>query len=74
MILVYVVIWSSAVLLGLSAVWALIWAIRNGQFQALRQGATSIFDEEEPPGIPTDTFPSSRRSAVRPTVNQRGKA
>lgn len=57
MTLVYVVIWSSAVILGLSAAWALVWAIRTGQFQGLRQGAMSIFDDEEPVGKSTDHFP-----------------
>lgn len=67
MTLVYVVIWSSAVLLALSAVWALVWAIRTGQFQSLQQGAASIFDEDEPIGVPTDAFPgqgSKRRRAL----------
>jgi cbb3-type cytochrome oxidase maturation protein len=59
-IVVYAVIWSSAVILGLSAVWGLVWAIRNGQFQGLRQGAESIFDEDEPVGMPTDAFPGRR--------------
>lgn len=66
MLAVYVVIWSSAVLLGLSAVWALVWAIRTGQFHGLKHGAASIFDEEEPVGRPTDGFPGETRPALVP--------
>jgi cbb3-type cytochrome oxidase maturation protein len=65
-IVVYVVIWSSAVILGLTAVWALVWAIRTGQFHGLRQGAESIFDAAEPIGVPTDAFPQAR-----PSTNKR---
>ncbi len=43
--------------LGLSAIAALIWAIRTNQFQNFQQGAQSIFDEEEPIGEMTDRFP-----------------
>ncbi|MCC6265771.1 MAG: cbb3-type cytochrome oxidase assembly protein CcoS [Bryobacterales bacterium] len=64
MLVVYVVIWSSAVLLGLSAVWGLVWAIRTGQFHGLREGAESIFDDGEPVGTPTDFFPGASRSAA----------
>jgi len=60
MTLVYVVIWSSALILGVSAVWALVWAIRSGQFDDLRQGALSIFDDDEPVGKPTDRFPGGK--------------
>ncbi|MCC7341733.1 MAG: cbb3-type cytochrome oxidase assembly protein CcoS [Bryobacterales bacterium] len=56
-------IWSSAVLLGLSAVWGLVWAIRTGQFHGLREGAESIFDDGEPVGTPTDFFPGATPSA-----------
>lgn len=63
MLVVYVVIWSSAVILGLSAVWGLVWAIRNGQFHGLKEGAESIFDDGEPVGVPTDFFPGAAPSA-----------
>jgi nitrogen fixation-related uncharacterized protein len=39
---------------------ALHWAHKNGQFSNLDQGATSIFDEDEPLGQVTDQFPVSR--------------
>ncbi len=63
MLVVYVVIWGSAVLLGISAVWGLVWAIRTGQFHGLREGAESIFDDDEPVGTPTDFFPGAAPSA-----------
>ena len=62
MFLVYFVIWATAILLAISAVWALVWAIRTGQFQDLHQGATVIFDEDEPVGKVTDLFPSNDNS------------
>ena len=62
MLVVYVVIWSSAVILGISAVWGLVWAIRTGQFHGLREGAESIFDDDEPVGMQTDFFPGAAPS------------
>jgi len=40
-----------------SAVYALSWAVKTGQFNRLEQDARSIFDEEEPVGQVTDAFP-----------------
>ena len=77
MLVVSVVIWCSAVLLGLSAVWALVWAIRTGQFHGLRQGAEIIFDDQEPVGMPTDSFPGAPDSAsvgLRSKVQTEDKA
>lgn len=45
-----------AILFGATAIWALAWAIRTGQFSDFGQGAASIFDEEEPVGRPTDAI------------------
>lgn len=59
--LVYLLIWGSTLVFGGSAVWALVWAIRNGQMSNLQAGAESIFDEEEPVGKQTDTFPGARK-------------
>ena len=64
MLVVYVVIWSSAILLGLSAVGALVWAIHTNQFHGLKEGAASIFDEEEPIGQPTDGFPERHKQTA----------
>jgi nitrogen fixation-related uncharacterized protein len=46
------------VVFGASAVWALVWAIRNGEMHDFRAGARSIFDADEPVGRPTDSFPN----------------
>jgi cbb3-type cytochrome oxidase maturation protein len=59
--LVYLLIWGSTLVFGGSAVWALVWAIRNGQMSNLKAGAESIFDEEEPVGRPTDAFPGAHK-------------
>jgi nitrogen fixation-related uncharacterized protein len=55
--LAYLLIWGSTVVFGASAVWALVWAIRNGEMRDLSAGALSIFDSDEPAGRPTDAFP-----------------
>lgn len=54
---VHLLIWFFMVLLGASAVLALVWAVRSGQLARFQAGATSIFDEDEPIGCPTDAFP-----------------
>ena len=40
---------------------ALHWAHKNGQFSNLDNGASSIFDDDEPMGEVTDQFPVKRR-------------
>jgi cbb3-type cytochrome oxidase maturation protein len=57
--IVHLLIWGSMLIFGSSAVWALVWAIRNGQMSDLKAGAESIFDEEEPVGKATDAFPGA---------------
>ena len=57
MTLVYGLIWGSWVLFGVVTIWALGWAVRTGQFNQLDHGASTLFDEEEPIGRMTDTFP-----------------
>jgi len=57
--LIYLMIWGFALLCGLTAVYGLTWAIQNGQMRRFGEGATSIFDEEEPIGEMTDRFPGS---------------
>lgn len=54
---VYVLLWGSWALFGVSAVWALVWAIRNGHFRQPSAAARSIFDDDEPMGVMTDSFP-----------------
>lgn len=57
MALVYILIWGSIGVAGLTAVGALVWAVRSGQLQSFAAGATSIFDDDEPIGEMTDRFP-----------------
>ncbi|MDR2981476.1 MAG: cbb3-type cytochrome oxidase assembly protein CcoS [Puniceicoccales bacterium] len=40
-----------------SAIYAFAWAKKAKQFENLEQGARSIFNEEEPEGEVTDSFP-----------------
>jgi nitrogen fixation-related uncharacterized protein len=50
--------------------WALHWAWKNGQLSNMEQGASSIFDEDEPQGEITDRFPvrrKRRKSRGQPT-------
>jgi nitrogen fixation-related uncharacterized protein len=56
--LIYALIWGSWVVFGIVTVWALAWAVRSGQFQqSLSEGDEVIFDDDEPVGEMTDTFP-----------------
>jgi nitrogen fixation-related uncharacterized protein len=55
--IVYLLIWGSMLVFGSSAVCALVWAVRNGEFRNFKAGAESIFDAGEPVGRPTDCFP-----------------
>jgi hypothetical protein len=53
----YVLIVSGFVFLTSTALLALNWAIRRGEFRNLSKAALLIFDEEEPVGKMTDFFP-----------------
>ncbi|MFO7724112.1 MAG: hypothetical protein R6V45_01070 [Oceanipulchritudo sp.] len=63
--------WSAYILVGflfaglffLGASAALYWAHKHGQLSNLEKGATSIFDEDEPMGEVTDSFPEKKRKA-----------
>ena len=57
MFYVFVFIWGFALVAGITMVWLLAWAIRQGEFKNLRSGARSIFSEDEPVGMVTDHFP-----------------
>ncbi len=59
----FVVLIAAAIMA--SAVYALKWAIRTGQFRDIEKGATEIFDDEEPIGRPTDSFPTKPRRGGR---------
>lgn len=54
---VYWLIWTVVIAFAATAVGGLVWAIHNGQMERFRAGARSIFDDEEPVGVPTDGFP-----------------
>lgn len=56
----YFALWGLAAVLGATAIAALVWAIRRGEFDNLRDAALSIFDEDEPLGTVTDRFPGRR--------------
>ncbi len=46
--------------LGGSALFAIYWAAKTGQFSNVSEGAATIFDEDEPVGTPTDRFPAKK--------------
>lgn len=52
--MIYATVLGSVLLFGGAAVWALAWAVRDGQFDDFHAGARSIFDADEPVGQPTD--------------------
>lgn len=54
MSLSYLAVWALMLAFAASAIYGLVWAIHRGQLQGFRAGARSIFDEEEPVGVPTD--------------------
>jgi len=43
-----------------AALAAFYYAARNGQLKNLEEGSKIIFDEQEPIGQPTDSFPGSK--------------
>jgi nitrogen fixation-related uncharacterized protein len=66
MTLAYLVIFASFVLFAVSVVFALGWAMSHGQMQDFQQGATAIFDPDEPLGTRTDSFPGSATNGEPP--------
>ena len=56
---IFVVLMAAAVMA--SAVYALYWAVKTGQFQQFEKGAKEVFTDEEPLGRPTDFFPKKRK-------------
>ena len=61
MILVWILFVSSVVILPTTALLALRWALRQGEFKDLNKTALSIFDDDEPVGRMTDHFPGAAR-------------
>jgi len=69
MSLSYLAVWALMLVFAASAIYGLVWAIQRGQLQGFRAGARSIFDEEEPVGVPTDAparGPGQRASEASP--------
>ncbi|MGD8346981.1 MAG: cbb3-type cytochrome oxidase assembly protein CcoS [Lysobacterales bacterium] len=62
MSMLYVLIPLAIILLAF-AVWALVWAIRTGQFDDLESHGWSVVldDDQKPPGDPDDTSPLQDR-------------
>ncbi|MFA7232953.1 MAG: hypothetical protein WC076_02460 [Terrimicrobiaceae bacterium] len=48
------------VFLSGSALLAFCWAVRDGQLRRLKEAPRTIFDDDEPVGVPTDRFPSRK--------------
>lgn len=44
-----------------SGIAALVWAAKSGHFRNFEEQARSIFTEEEPEGIRTDSFPKNKK-------------
>ena len=70
MTLIYIFIFGSVLVFGITAVAGFVWALRTGQMRNFSAGATSIFDDEEPVGIMTDTFPGAGTPVDRNTQQE----
>jgi nitrogen fixation-related uncharacterized protein len=57
MTIVWLLFICSVIVLPATALWALRWAVRNGEFRDMSRIALTIFDEDEPIGRQTDFFP-----------------
>jgi hypothetical protein len=71
--LYYAILASSFVLLTGSALLALRWALRTGQLRNSKKTALIIFDNDEPVGQMTDSFPDkgSPRAPVAKAAESR---
>jgi|GEM_PF-975038 nitrogen fixation-related uncharacterized protein len=56
MSITYLAVWALMLVFAASAIYGLVWAIQHGQLGQFRAGARSIFDDEEPVGVPTDAL------------------
>jgi nitrogen fixation-related uncharacterized protein len=76
MAIFYGLLLASMILLGGSAVYALFWAAEDGQFTNMESGSKIIFDEGEPEGEITDTFPGvdARREIARKQARRAARA
>ncbi len=57
MTLIYFLVFGSVAVAGATAAYGLVWALRHGQLRRFGEGALSIFDDDEPVGRTTDSFP-----------------
>lgn len=56
----FILVFGVIIAFSVSTIYALWWALRGGQMSDFSKGATSIFDDEEPLGQVTDTFPDKK--------------
>ena len=72
MFLAYLIIFGSTLAMAISAVIALGWAAREGQFQNMTRGAEVIFDADEHVGKPTDLiFPVKQTKQQKKATSAR---
>lgn len=69
----YVLLGTVIALFSLSVIFAFWWAVRRGQVSDFAKGATSIFDDEEPPGVMTDAFPGQEPRTTRGEPKEPGR-
>ena len=69
MSLVFLLILLAVFVFGATAVWGLVWAVKDGQMRNFASGARSIFDEDEPVGRVTDWFPDTKPNATDATAD-----
>jgi len=62
----YIIAFVIALLITGSAIVALRWSVKSGQFRDFEKGAETIFDEDEPIGRPNDSFPGKTPPGGRP--------
>ena len=63
LIVYYLLVFGVISLFAGSVIWALWWALRGGQLSNFQRGAASIFDDDEPIGQVTDSFPGGQGGA-----------
>jgi len=59
---VVLIVMGIGIAAALSAFW---WAAKNKQFENVEEGARAIFDESEPIGEATDSFPGAPKGKVK---------
>ncbi len=64
MIILWLLFGCSLIVLPITALLALRWAARHGEFDNLSRTALSIFDEDEPVGRQTDFFPGAQAGSL----------